>query len=120
LKDNGKFIFMTPNLYGFRTFFAKILPNKLQKPIVKFLDEREDEEIFPPVYRANTKYSLDKALNNAGLERHSLIMFQGYPSTPFSLILTRLLIRYERLINKYGFFDFLRSVIIGIYCKRSY
>ena len=117
LGKNGKFIFITPNVFGFRTIMSVLIPNFLHKRIIKFIDGRDEVNVFPTYFKANILKALDSKLRKCGFHENKIIMFQGYLGVPFSITLTRFMILYERLINKLSFLKFLRSVIIGVYEK---
>lgn len=117
LKSKGRLMLVTPNVYGFRSLMARIIPNRFHKQIIKAIDERDEDDAFPTYFRANTLKVLDSKLNSCGLCLEHLVLFQGYPPLPFSLLLTRAMILYERLLNRFSTLAFLRAAIIAIYMK---
>ena len=54
LAPNGVFVFHTPNLAYPLVFVASLMPERLKRRIAQFLDEREDEDIYPTAYKINT------------------------------------------------------------------
>jgi len=62
LRPGGLFVIHTPNLLYFEIFAAHLLPNWLVRSIAHHTDGRDHEDIFPTMYRMNTRaafYRLD-------------------------------------------------------------
>jgi hypothetical protein len=51
---NGVFIFHTPNLGSPLVFIASITPERFTNAVVRSLEGRTDEDIYPTAYRINT------------------------------------------------------------------
>ena len=65
LKPNGFFVARTPYKYSYLALIAKIVPNKLHKLVVSYIQkEREKEDVFPTYYRLNTKKKISKVFKN--------------------------------------------------------
>jgi ubiquinone/menaquinone biosynthesis C-methylase UbiE len=54
LKSDGVFIFHTANLLNYGTFLSKLIPQGIKNRIIKYLENRDDEDVFPTYYRINT------------------------------------------------------------------
>lgn len=54
LKPNGIFLFHTPNLWGYTTLVACLLPRSLKLRLIRFLQAMKEEDVFPASYRINT------------------------------------------------------------------
>jgi ubiquinone/menaquinone biosynthesis C-methylase UbiE len=54
LSPGGYLLFHTPNKYGYTTLFGRMLPENISKPIVKMLENRTDDDIFPTYYKLNS------------------------------------------------------------------
>jgi ubiquinone/menaquinone biosynthesis C-methylase UbiE len=54
LRPGGLFIFHTPNDRGYPVRAAKLLPESLKAPLVRLLEGRKSEDLFPTFYRANS------------------------------------------------------------------
>ncbi|MBI1358202.1 MAG: methyltransferase domain-containing protein [Acidobacteria bacterium] len=68
LRPGGRFLFHTPNLRYYVIRTASLVPEAVKKPIVRLFDSREDEDIFPTLYRANTPEDVRRSLAAAGLQ----------------------------------------------------
>ena len=54
LKPGGRFLFHTPNARGYGPRLAGSLPDPLKRAMVRVLEGRGEDEVFPAHYRANT------------------------------------------------------------------
>lgn len=68
LKPGGLFLFHTPNLHGYTTLAARLLPEFLKAPLIKVLDGRPSEDVFKTHYRANTEQEIRQLAESVGLE----------------------------------------------------
>ena len=66
LKPGGKFIFHTPNAHGHFAAMRKLTPSKLKDRLVRLLDGRDPEDVFPVHYRANSRGKIDRFARMAG------------------------------------------------------
>jgi len=60
LRPGGKFIFLTPNLLNYQVLAASFFPEKLKKRIIRYLEFREERDVFKTYYRMNTKNEIVK------------------------------------------------------------
>jgi SAM-dependent methyltransferase len=69
LQPGGYLCIRTPNFFGYAAFITWLIPNKLHARILRRVQPgRKDEDVFPTVYRCNSKRKLRRALERAGLE----------------------------------------------------
>lgn len=68
VKPGGLVVVFTPYLWSPSSVVSRILPFKLHDPIVKWLWGSESEDVFPTVYRMNTRNQLAERFNAAGFE----------------------------------------------------
>lgn len=54
LAPRGVFLFHTPNALSYATFLARLVPGPLKVALVGFFEGREEEDVFPTLYRMNT------------------------------------------------------------------
>jgi SAM-dependent methyltransferase len=67
LKPGGVFLFLTPNLRGYTTRAARLLPERIKPRLAGLLEGRSTEKVFPTFYRANTRETIQRAAKPAGL-----------------------------------------------------
>jgi ubiquinone/menaquinone biosynthesis C-methylase UbiE len=105
LKPGGNFIFHTPNLLGYTTTIARLLPDTLKLKIVPYLQARPEADIFPTFYRFNSPATVRALAAEAGfsvsqlrvVETSAQMVMLG-PIVVFELLLIRVL-RFKRLEN---------------------
>ena len=68
LKPGGRFIFHTPNVFGYTTIGARMVPEAFKAGIVRFMEGREEKDLFPAHYRANSRRQIASVARVAGLE----------------------------------------------------
>jgi SAM-dependent methyltransferase len=54
LKPGGTFVFHTPNYFGWTTQVASRMPESMKKTLIRFLERRQEADVFPAHYRINT------------------------------------------------------------------
>jgi len=116
LKPGGLFIFHTVNLFGYYALGAALTPEFMKKPLIKFLDGRNEKDVFPTAYRMNRVPKLNSLAHAAGFHPVDLrcveTTAQFWMLGP--LVLPELvLIRMLRMDILRGF----RTNIIGILTK---
>ena len=120
LKPNGLFILMTNNLIHYAVLATKLTPHRLHKWFVKVIlgMELESDQVFPTYLRANTLRKLRWLGAQTGFVEERVEMFEGAPIyLAFSLPTFLFGVAYERMVNRFNTFGWLRSVIIGVYRK---
>jgi ubiquinone/menaquinone biosynthesis C-methylase UbiE len=65
---DGRILFHTPNLRFPYVYLASLLGDSLKKAIIRLLERREDKDIFPTHYRANTVEAVRTLAEGVGLE----------------------------------------------------
>lgn len=61
LKAKGKFVFYTPNFWGYASLAGWLLPRPLKLKLVYLLQGRREEDVFPTFYRFNTPSAIRRA-----------------------------------------------------------
>ncbi len=118
LKPGGNFVFLTPNKWAYFAIVSRLIPDKFHGAIVKKIYGRDEEDTFKTHYLINSRGQIRMLLKKTGLIEDRIIMMQQYPvELWFSLILLYMGILFEKIVNKYETFSFLRSNIIGCYRK---
>ncbi|MBI4855348.1 MAG: class I SAM-dependent methyltransferase [Acetobacterium woodii] len=117
LKKEGFLIILTPSIYNYVSIISRITPFRLHTFFNK-LRGINATDIFPTYYRANSIRSLKELGKGVGLKMEDHMMIQKWPSyLIFSVILFRIGIMYERILNRFELLQFLRSAIVAVYKK---
>jgi SAM-dependent methyltransferase len=74
LRLNGRFIFHTPNYLFWLIFISHLVPDQVKKPIIKILEHREPEDVFPTNYVMNSPGRIRRLATQAGFEVEVLNM----------------------------------------------
>ena len=105
LKPGGLFVFHTPNYRNYMIFIASLVPDLIKKKIVRFLEGREEADVFPTHYRLNTPGAIRKIAEQSGfklielrVENTSATIGSLGPLAIFELLIIKLL-SYEPLKN---------------------
>ena len=87
LKTGGYLFIRTPNAWNYASIATRLIPNRLHKTVLaRVQPDRKDEDIFPTLYRCNTRRKL-----RAGLEKHGFeAIVQTHESNPAYLSFSRL------------------------------
>ena len=98
LKPGGRFIFHTPNKWGYPIMAARCLPEWLKKVMVKVLEGRSPEDVFPTLYKLNCAGDIYRSASSTGLEVNEIDSVCSGAATAilgpfaiFELLLLRLL-----------------------------
>jgi SAM-dependent methyltransferase len=67
LRKDGLAIVHTPNVDGYTTVLARLLPDKLLAPFAALLLGRENKDVYPTFYRANSEAALRSATEGSGI-----------------------------------------------------
>lgn len=60
LRPGGKFIFHTPNYLVWTIQLASRIPDGVKKRLIRILEARREEDVFPTFYRMNTRGEIRK------------------------------------------------------------
>jgi SAM-dependent methyltransferase len=74
LEPDGLFIFHTPNALGYVVMLARTVPDPIKRKLVRLLDGRPAEDVFPAFYRANTRARITGLARAVGFELEALKM----------------------------------------------
>lgn len=83
LRPGGRLVIHTPNRLYYLILIASVIPDGLKRRIIKILEHREEQDVFPTHYRANTGAALGRQLRAAGLDVESLEMVGSVGSFQF-------------------------------------
>lgn len=66
LKPGGRFLVHTPNVWGYGTALARMIPERLKPRIIEWLHGRCNDDVFPAHYRINSDVALRHAAASCG------------------------------------------------------
>jgi ubiquinone/menaquinone biosynthesis C-methylase UbiE len=66
LKSGGTFLFHTPNLTGYTTIIARMIPDVVKLKIAPYLQKRPEADVFPAFYRCNTRGAVKRLAQETG------------------------------------------------------
>lgn len=66
LKPGGLFIFHTPNIFGYVIMMAKLVPERIKKKLIYILEGRNEEDVFPTYYKANSESQIRELAESIG------------------------------------------------------
>jgi ubiquinone/menaquinone biosynthesis C-methylase UbiE len=58
LGKGGIFVFHTPNLRSYATFLATLVPESWKARLIRYMEGRKEEDVFPTRYRMNTEQKI--------------------------------------------------------------
>lgn len=96
LKPGGVFLFRTPNVWGYMTILARMVPEFLKARVIYFLQQRKEEDVFPTHYRANSLRAIERIARQSGfeiVECRSIVSDCGFVMIPPLAILELLWLR---------------------------
>ena len=68
LKPKGVFLFHTPNAYGYGVILSKFVPEGLKGKLIYLLEGRQEHDVFPTHYKANTEAQVKALARVNGFE----------------------------------------------------
>ena len=74
LKHDGYFIFHTPNLYGYKTIIAKLIPYLLKKRLIYFTQQRREEDVYLTYYKINSASKIKEVSESIGFDVQEINM----------------------------------------------
>jgi len=121
LTVGGRVIIHTPNVssYAMRVvqLGRRIFPRAFILKLIRFMDFREEEDVFPTYYRANTCADLKAAAGQAGLSIEKLLLVPARPLFYFIAPLCAVELAASRLLIRLGAERFAASVILEVFRK---
>jgi SAM-dependent methyltransferase len=80
LRDGGRFIVHTPNYRFYLTFVASFTPDFVKRPMVSWLERRDEKDIFPTLYRFNTREAIITSAERSGFQVEHFRIIGPYPA----------------------------------------
>jgi SAM-dependent methyltransferase len=113
LKPGGQFIFLTANAWDYATVIARLVPNKAHPWIVRKVEGRLEQDVFPTAYKVNTRRAVEAYARDAGLRVSGFQYLGQYPTyLLFSKPLFLLGTLYEKTIAAFPRLHCLRGWIL--------
>jgi ubiquinone/menaquinone biosynthesis C-methylase UbiE len=97
LKSDGVFIFHTTNIKNYKILFARLWPDSVKKPVIKYLQNRKEEDVYPTCYRLNKPDTIRAGASMAGFELAEMDLLQG----PADSVMLGPLVIFELLVMKF-------------------
>jgi ubiquinone/menaquinone biosynthesis C-methylase UbiE len=119
---SGLVVIHTPNAAGYQTWLARlgwrVLPSQVALKVIRFLEHRDAEDVFPTFYRANRQRELRELLKGAGMEEENVRLVRERPFFFFFAPLAALEMVLERLLRWAGQEELCATTILGVYRAR--
>ena len=99
LAPGGRIVVHTPNVSGYTTAVARLLPDRALAPLAHLLLGREAEDVYPAYYRANSAAELAALASGHGLVLEKCEFVNSSPQTvriPPLMLIELLLLRAMR------------------------
>jgi ubiquinone/menaquinone biosynthesis C-methylase UbiE len=83
LGAGGTFISVAPNFWSYKSLAAWATPHAIHRQAVRFLrrdTQRQAEDVYPTVFRANTRNALSRLAAASGLTIEALVMVDNGPT----------------------------------------
>jgi SAM-dependent methyltransferase len=114
LRPGGILVIQTPNLYDYVSIVSALSPYRFHRWLMSRILDRQEEDVFPVLYRANTRRALRQALLRSGFTVDRIVLFNQYPAyLMFSTWIFRLGILYERITSRFEWLAPLRGWLLA-------
>lgn len=121
LEPGGRVIIHTPNVSSYAVRIAevgrRVLPEPFVMKLIRYMDFREEEDIFPTFYRVNTENDLRASAEDAGLSCEKLHFACARPLFYFVAPLCAVELAASRAMMRAGAERFAASVMLGVFQK---
>jgi SAM-dependent methyltransferase len=119
LKRGGIFTFHTPNYYSPLVFMASLTPERLKRNLIKIIEGRAQEDIFPTYYRVNTERSIRQIAQELGFAVQEIKLVTSGGHAVFALCppISVMELLYIKTIKRYHLLRHLRGNIIAVLRK---
>ena len=121
LAPGGRVIIHTPNVSSYAAHIVqagrRVLPESFILKMIRFMDFREEEDVFPTYYRANTGDDLAALAGQVGLASEKILLVPARPLFYFIAPLCAAELAASRLMIRLGAERFAASVILGVFRK---
>jgi SAM-dependent methyltransferase len=123
LAPDGVLVVFTPNAAGYSNTLIRagnrLLPRPLVLALIRFLEGREEHDVFPALYRANTRRRLEEIAAAAGLIEEGCLLRATLPLSYFLAPLAVVELLAGRLLRWLGFEELVADNILAVYRPAS-
>lgn len=117
--SGGRVVLLTPNAGGYYVFLIRIgwriVPRRVGLKMVRYLEHREPEDVFPTHYEANTIRRIRSLMRRQGFAEEQVLPSFDRPFFYFFLPLSVAELIAVRLLWRLGCKGVAASTIIGVY-----
>jgi len=118
LKPGGRYIGLTANKWDYASLAARLIPNRFHPWIVRRTEGRDEQDVFPTAYRANTRRDVARHAARHGLELVEFRYLGQYPNYfMFNGALFLVATAYQKLIERVAPLHCLQGWIFFVLCK---
>jgi len=118
LKPGGVVIVRTPNLWHYTVMLSRFTPYWIHTLLRTRVQNSRAEDVFPTVYRINTKSKIAKVFKTCGFEIDTIQMIEREPSyLTWSALAFLFGVAYERMVNRFDFLSCFRANIFAVFRK---
>ena len=99
LRNNGRMCIRTTNKWTYFAIAARLIPNRLHSKVTAFAQgTRKEEDVFPTIYKCNTKRSVKNKMTEFGFD----CVVYNFESEPRYLSFSRVLYFFGVLHQKFA------------------
>lgn len=121
LRPGGIYVFLTPSFYDYASLIAAVVPNAWHPAIVRHTEGRQEEDVFPTRYKANTRKAVRRLADAHGLEVVQFDYLGQYPSyMMFNRFLFWMASQYQRFISSIRILNPLQGWILCVLRRPSH
>jgi ubiquinone/menaquinone biosynthesis C-methylase UbiE len=121
LQTGGLLLIHTPNASSYEVQMIrwgwKVVPKSVGLNMIRFLEHREPEDVFPTFYRANTRKQMSRLAPQAGLAEVEFQLIEDRPFFYFVAPLCALQILVAKLLRAVGREEFCSGSFLACYQK---
>jgi SAM-dependent methyltransferase len=119
LQDGGRLVIHTPNVHSYWALVTRlgrrILPERTVSRLIWFLEYREDDDVFPTVYRANSRQQLLELAARTGMTVERVSFLRSRPLFYFFAPAAVIEMLLGRLMVRLGMEEFAASVLLAVF-----
>jgi SAM-dependent methyltransferase len=118
MKPGGLFIIHTPNAVGYPVLLARLVPDRFKAILARYLDGRDQRDVHPTYYRANSRRALGALADMSSLRILDLEFIRTTPVFGLVPPIALLELLWSRVLSKEQL-KHLRTNIIAVLQKHD-